>query len=569
MKKLFSFIYILSFLTFLGCNDDILDTPPQDSISEGIIWDDESLVKAYHTSLYNSIYHGFNIHMLSKVTDEAYCAINWDVGNIPHGTLTPDNVTSMASWQWHSGANLYIWDPAFQWIRKINVFLERMNSEEAIEFEGKARLIAEAKFLRGYVYFMLIERFGGAPIVKESFKLDAGVDFTKSSFEDCVEFIESDLTAAYPDLPKRYTSNDANFGRATQDAVQALRSRMYLYAASPLFNPTNDKAKWQKAADETEPLLDAGYELHPDYTTLFNQPSGSTNNELIFVRPFAAVAGGFHEAPMHNLNRRYGAYGGWWASNGPSQNLVDDYDMINGEPAFIYQDGEKVVNPASEYDPQQPYVNRDPRFYATIIYDGASYHGDVHEMWVASDGESWGFDSYRQSGDNPRTNYVLRKFMPGEGTPLAWGERYTNPWIIFRLGEIYLNYAEAMFELGDEDACRDYISKVRERVNMPAIPETVTGEELRDRLRNERRIELAFEEHRYWDVRRWKIAMEVENAPIYGMDIIKDVTTGGKTYSPVQLLERHFEDRMHLLPIETNEVRRNPELDQTVGWEAN
>ncbi len=565
MKK--HIIFLLSILALLGCSDEILDAPPKDRVSEDVVWEDENLVKAYHNGLYNGIIHGFNIHMQSKATDEAYCAIDWEIGNIPRGTLTPDNVTGVSNTHWTGGGGLYYWNSGFQFIRRINVFLEEMQEEGAIEFADKARLIAEAKFIRAYIYFLFIERFGGVPIVEESFDLGAEFSFTRSSFEQCVEFIEKNLTEAFPDLTKRYASNDANFGRATQDAAQALRSRMYLYAASPLFNPSNDLTKWQKAADAAEALLDAGYGLHPDYTTLFNQPTGSVNNELIFVRPFAAVFPGYHEAPMHNLNRRYGAYGGWWASNGPAQNLVDDYDMVNGEPAFIYPAGVKTVNPASGYDPQQPYVNRDPRFYATIIYDGANYHGDTHEMWIASDGESWGFDSYRQSGDNPRTNYVLRKFMPDEGTTISWGERYTNPWIIFRLGEIYLNYAEAMLELGDEDACREYISKVRERVGMPEIPLTVTGEELRSRLYNERRIELAFEEHRYWDVRRWKIAMEVENRPIFGMDITKNVSTNVKTYSPVQLLNRTFHERMHLLPIEANEVRRNPELTQTPGWE--
>jgi len=505
--------------------------------------------------------------MLSKVTDEAFCAINWDVGNIPHGTLTPDNVTSMASWQWHGGANIYIWNTSFQFIRRINIFLEKMNEAGAIDFDDKARLVAEAKFLRAYTYFLLIERYGEVPIVTQTYDLGADVQFTKSSFEECVEFIEEDLTAAFPDLEKRYQSTDGSFGRATQDACQALRSRMYLYAASPLFNPSNDLTKWQKAADAAEALLTAGYDLHPDYTTLFNQPTGTANNEVIFARPFSAVGGASHSAPMHNLNRRYGAYGGWWASNGPSQNLVDDYDMINGEPAFIYPGGVKTVNPASGYDPQAPYTDRDPRFYSTIIYDGGTYHGDVHEMWVSSDGESWGIDSYKHNPDNPRSHYVLKKFMPDAGTPLSWQELYTTPWIIFRLGEIYLNYAEAMFELGDEATCRQYLSLVRDRVGMPAIPDEVTGEELRRRLYNERRIELAFEEHRYWDVRRWRIAMDVENEPIFGMDIIKDVDTDVKTYTPVQLLERHFTDEMHLLPIETNEVLRNPGMGQTPGWE--
>lgn len=564
MKKYI--IFIIALLPVFSCNDDILDVSPQDRISEDAVWGDENLVKAYHTGLYNSILHGFNIHMLSKATDEAYCAIGWDIGNIPLGTLTPDNVTSVANDHWTGGGGLYYWNTGFRFIRKINVFLDKMGEAGAIEFEDKPRLIAEAKFLRGYIYFLLIERFGGVPIVTETYDLGAEHTFTRDSFDDCVEFIEENLSEAFPDLPKRYNSDNANFGRATQDACQALRSRLFLYAASPLFNPSNDLTKWQRAADAAEALLDAGYDLHPDYTTLFNQPSGSANNEMIFVRPFAPTANARHQAPMHNLNRRYGAYGGWWASNGPSQNLVDDYDMINGEPAFIYPGGEKTVNPDSGYDPQDPYKDRDPRFYATIIHDSSMYHGDLHEMWVASDGESWGFDSYRQSGDNPRTNYVLKKFMPDEGTPLSWQENYSNPWIIFRLGEIYLNYAEAMFELGDEATCREYISLVRARVGMPAIPNEVSGEELRRRLYNERRIELAFEEHRYWDVRRWRIAMEVENEPIYGMDIIRDVNTGVKTYTPVQLLERNFYERYHLLPIEANEVLRNEGMEQNPGY---
>lgn len=560
MKKI---LYIIMLISCLSCDDNFLDTPPKDRVSEDAVWTDENLIKAYHNGLYNCILHGFNIHMLSKATDEAYCAISWDIGNIPTGNLTADNVTSVADTHWTGGAGLYYWNTAYQDIRKINVFLSKMEGDE-ISIQDKARLVAEAKFLRAYIYFLLIERFGGVPIVADYFELGTDASFTRNTFDECVAFIEDNLSEALPDLPVNYESSDSNFGRATQDACKALLSRLYLYAASPLFNPSGDETKWQKAADAAEALLNSGYTLYPEYGKLFNQPSGSANSELIFVRNFSTSNS--HQAPMHNLNRRYGAYGGWWASNGPSQNLVDDYDMINGEPPFIYPGGVKTVNPASGYDPLNPYKDRDPRFEETIIHDESTYHGDFMEMWVASDANSWGYDSYKQSGDNPRTNYVLRKFMPGDGVPLNWQQPYTNPWIIFRLGEIYLNYAEAKFELGDEATCRQYLSLVRARVGMPAIPETVTGEDLRRRLYNERRIELAFEEHRYWDVRRWRIAMDVENQPIYGMDIIKDVATGVKIYSPVQLLQRRFEEKMYLLPIEANEVLRNPDMEQNPGW---
>jgi hypothetical protein len=434
----------------------------------------------------------------------------------------------------------------------------------SFSFDDMDQILGETKFLRAFIYFNLIERFGGVPIVDQTYDLGEIV-FTRNTFDECVAFIEKDLDEAMLVLPATYPSTDPNFGRATQDACKALRSRVLLFAASPLFNTTNDKSKWQKAADAAEALLKSGYTLYPDYRQAFILPSGSENNELIFVRNFTITNG--HQASMNNLNRRYGAYGGWWGSNGPSQNLVDDYDMTNGEPPFKYVNGVKTPNPASGYDPANPWANRDPRFEATITHNGTIYRGDTMQMWIASDGKTWGFDSYKQSGDNPRTNYVLKKFMPNEDVPVSWQDFDTNPWVFFRLAEIYLNYAEAKFELGDEGTCREYLSKVRERVGMPAIPASVSGEELRARLYNERRIELAFESHRFFDVRRWKIAMDVENRPIMGLDITKDINTGEISYKEVQLLERTFEEQMYLLPIETTEINKNEgSIVQNPGW---
>lgn len=567
MKKIIFIITV--FFACYSCNDDILDLTPIDQISEASVWNDAKLTTAYQTELYNVLQHGYKIHMQSKATDEAFNSISWDIGDVSRGNINPDNIVNLDNNHWTGGGNIYFWNTGFSYLRKINLFLEKME-ETSLEFSNKEQLIAETKFLRAYIYFEFIKRFGGVPIIEKAYNLGDDFDFTRNTFEECVTFIENDLNAAIPDLPTRYPSTDSNFGRATADAAKALKSRLLLYAASPLWNPSNDLTKWQKAADAAEALLNSGYELHPDYSTLFNQPSGSANNELIFTRQFSTT--NFHQAPMHNLGRRYGAYGGWWSSNGPSQNLVDDYDMINGEPPFIYSGSgtsyTKTINPNSGYDPQNPYANRDPRFEASIIHDESLYHGDTFEMWVSPDGSSYGYDSYKQSSDNPRSNYQIKKFMPDNNTELSWQENYTNPWIFFRLGEIYLNYAEAKFELGDEATAREYLSMVRARpsVNMPAIPNNVTGDDLRQRIYNERRIELAFEEHRFWDVRRWKIAEDIENRPIYGMDIIKDGTT--KTYSPVLLLERTFLPEMYLLPIERNEILRiGGSLTQTPGWE--
>ena len=567
MKKILSSLVLLS-LVLGSCKKDILDIVPLDRVAETAVWTDEALVRAYHTELYNSIPHGFGIHMYSKLADEAYNSVPNGQGPFIYqrNTYNPDNI---------GGGNnadnnyIYYWNRGYQYIRKITTFLEKMAAPDAVQISNKARLIAEAKFLRAFIYFNLIERYGGVPIVTKTYSLGEKEVFKRNTFDECVAFIETNLNEAMADLPVKYASSDANFGRATQDAALALRSRVLLYAASPLFNPTNDKAKWQKAADAAAIFVkngDKGYSLYPDYGKLFNQPSGASENEYIFAREFTTTNG--QQAPMHNLGRRYGAYGGWWASNGPAQNLVDDYDMKNGEPAFTWNGNAQTVNPASSYNPNAPFANRDPRFDATIIHDGSVYHGDTYEMWVASNASNvWGFDSYKQSSDNPRGGYILKKFMPDDG-PLNWQTTYTIPWPHFRLAEMYLNYAEARFELGDEAAAREYLTKVRARVGMPAIPGTVTGAALRQRLYNERRIELAFEGHRFFDIRRWKIANVIENRPIRGMDILKNTVTNVMTYNPnvVLVTKVPYEDKMNLLPVETAEIRRNtPEL-QTPGW---
>lgn len=563
MKRI---ITVLLILVCTSCEKNILDIEPQDRIAESAVWSDASLIKAYHTDLYNGIPHGFYIHMYSKFTDEAYnstpccCAELFKLN-----TYTPDNISSMGgastASNWCTNF-LYYWDLGYQYVRKINVFLEKME-EIDIVLEDKDKLIAEAKFLRAFSYFELIKRFGGVPIITRSYELSESEDvkFVRNTFDECVAFIEQDLSEAMAVLPARYLSTDANYGRATVDACQALLSRTYLYAASPLFNPSNDQQKWQKAADAAEALFSAGYSLYPDYQKLFELSQGDAQDEVIFSRGFTSTNG--HQTPMNNLNRRFEANGGWWGSNGPTQNLVDDYDMTNGEPPFL---ANGTINPLSGYDPQHPFEDRDPRFDATIIHDGTVFRDILFEMWISEDGSVWGFDSYKNTGDNPRTNYVLKKFMPSE-SPINWQTNSTIQWPHFRLAEIYLNYAEAQFELGNEGIARDYVSMVRARVGMPSLPATVTGEDLRRRIYNERRVELAFENHRFFDIRRWEIAIEVENSQITALDIYKDMSSGEKRYEEVVLLDKSgtYEEKMNLLPLAQDEIQRTG-LTQPPGW---
>jgi hypothetical protein len=568
MKKIIGSLLLFS-IFLVSCRKNALDIAPKDRVLDNAVWGDEALIKAYHNELYNAIPHGFYIHMYSKYTDEAYNSAPCCGADIfKLNTYSPDNIAGAGQGDFWGGY-MYYWNQGYTYIRKINLFLDKMAASDALQFTDKKRLVAEAKFVRAFIYFNLIERFGGVPIVTKVYDLsDAStVKFKRNTFDECVAAIQKDLTEALADLPAKYSSTDVNYGRATRDACYALASRLYLYAASPLWNPTHDIAKWQKAADAAAAFVDSsdrGYTLYPNYGALFNQNSGASQNEYILTRNF--TSSNFQQAPAHNLGRRYGAYGGWWASNGPTQNIVDDYDMTNGEPAFTWTGNTKAVNPASNYDPQHPYKNRDPRFEASIIHDSSVFHGDLMEMWVSANTSQFGYDSWKQSSDNPRSGYWLRKFMP-EVQTISFAEHYTIPWPHFRLAEIYLNYAEAKFELGDFAKCREYINKIRTRAGMPNIPATLTGEPLRARLYNERRIELAFESHRFFDIRRWKIANVIENRPIYGMDISKNLATGVTTYSPVLLLQKNpYQDKMDLLPVETAEVKRNDPTLQTPGW---
>lgn len=562
MKKIFTILFAA--LAISAC-DNILDIDPKDRISDAAVWSDAGLIQAYHTSLFNAVPHGFVIEMMAKVTDEIIAVNSGSAPNVAFGRLTPDNVTSNSVTQWHGGNNLYFWDRAYEYILRINTFLEKMD-EVTITLDNKDVLVAEARFLRAWIYFNMIERFGDVPLVTETYELGSDHTFTSTPFDQVVAFIETELAAIMPTLPKYYSSADSNFGRPTQAICQAVLSRMHLYAASPLFNPNNDKAKWEKAYKSSKTFIDTytEYALYNNYEAMFSEPTGTANSEIIYARTFNASSS--HQNPINQIGRRWGGYGGWWGGCGLSMELVDDYDMINGEPAFIWEGGVKKINPASGYDPANPFKDRDPRMDMCVIHEGSVFHGATYEFWIAADGETWGYDNFRNSGDNPQSNLQLRKFMPPEGVPLNWQEKYVMPWIYFRLAEIYLNFAEAAFELGKEDECREYVNKIRARVGMPGLPASVTGETLRTRLYNERRIELVFEEHRYFDVRRWKIAEEVFNRPGHGIKVVKEAD-GTKTYSYEKLLDRAFTKEMYLLPIATDELRKNNgTLEQTWTW---
>lgn len=406
-------------------------------------------------------------------------------------------------------------------------------------------MIGEMKFIRAFIYFRLIRSYGGVPIIEEVFDINSDWSGVKrNSYDECVDYIIKDLDEVITVLPDRPSERN----RASANAARALKSRVLLYAASPLNNPSNDREKWQKAADAAKELFDKGYSLSDNYRDMFFDV---TNDEYIFAKEYSETYS--HWAGRNTASPGDGGLG--FAT--PTQNMVDAYETIDGEiPILDTKTGE--VNPNSIYDPKNPYKNRDPRFYDCIYYNGStSIEGRVVETY--QDGADM------QTQDMTLTGYYLRKFVD-ESEPVSESYHYTMPYPFFRLAEIYLNYAEAEYHLGNEDVAREYVNKVRARksVNMPPIDET--GSTLLERIYHERQIELAFEGHRFFDLRRWRIA---DKNPLYGLIINK--TEDGFSYERfmVSLASREtdWKDAFFLLPIHYQEIQKsNNSLEQNPGY---
>lgn len=536
MRKII-YLAVSVLLSFSSCND-FLDKQPLDSVTEDAVFNDDALLTAYVTACYNAYPTGFDEAMMSSTTDESYTRHGMNSSIVvSQGEMTSDNIDSFDSGRF---ANFNYWNTAYEYLRNINTFFLKYEGAQVSE-DLKKRLYGEMKFIRAFVYANLAWRFGGVPIITHVYTLE-DTDYTikRNTYDECVDFVLQELNEAIQYLPAKMEGDKK--GRACADACKALKARVLLYAASPLTNPSNDKKKWELARDAAKDVLELpGYSLSSDYRTLFLKD----NNEVIFRRYYTKA-----QANRVNLFNSPNGYGGW-GGNCPIQNLVDDYEMK--------ATGKKISESGSGYDPANPYEGRDPRFYGTILYNGAMFRGRAVETFVPNgqDSEQGAVGGWNCS----KTGYYLYKYHDEEQV-LNESEATTAPWTFFRLGEFYLNYAEAQYYLGNEEECRKAINVIRSRkgVEMPQV--TASGSQLLEKLRNERRVELSFENHRYFDLRRWKVAEEYENKNAMGIKIEKD-GNGKLTYQEITILERHFYPQHYWLPIPRSEIiKSNYTLEQ-------
>jgi len=539
--------FMLASLTY-SCKDDVLDIKPTDFVSDAAVFSDINLTSQFVTNIYSSLLSGFErrdaglgqdwsvgFGLLDMATDDIEGHASLNVNSIQNGDLNPSNFNfSIEMWQ----ANYVV-------IRKANTLLARIDAVPTTNTNLKARLKAEGRFLRAFAYEELIKAFGGVPLITTEQKVTEDLFIPRSSFDECVNFIVKECDEAAVDLPPGYS--DAELGHATKGAALALKARVLLYYASPLHNPGNDLQRWKRAADAAKAVMDLKvYELYPDYYRLFLDKAG--NKEVIFAKKFGRP-GRTHQTPwkLGMSIQAPAVIGGVWGAFHATQNLVDSYEMKNG----------KLIGEAgSGYDAQNPYANRDNRLDASLLRNGSQWKGVTVETFEG------GNANMPSNGDRTKTGYGLKKMMDEKYvTADQVYQGGDNDWLFMRYAEVLLNYAEAQNEFaGPDNNVYDAINEVRRRAGQPALS-GLTQSQLRDRIRNERRVELSFEEHRFFDVRRWKLGSVYFNQPVKRMKIVKNAN-GTFTYTVENLENRIYKENFNLLPIPQIERERNPNLGQ-------
>lgn len=559
--KFFRYVFVSmavgSAFTLCSCND-FLDREEDSFIDKTATFDSYNRTKQYLTYAYSLLPEGLNRFsgdaLLGAATDDACFAIE------------SSNIQQFNNGSWNALSNPdNVWDRYFAGIAKcctllensnhINLDISRLDPAKRVEYENNLKDIrmwrAEAHFLRAYFNFELLKRYGSIPIIKST--LDINKDYSdtpRPTMKEVVEFIanDCDMAADSLELTPWRNMNDA-FGRATKGAALALKSRLLLYAASPLYvdfgdideaNKPSDATLWKAAADAAKAVIDLNqYELASAYDDLFK--NDFQNKEYIFVRRYPSNS----DFEKSNFPVSYGGKGG----TNPSQNLIDDYEMLDGT-AFDWSDPVKAAH---------PFENRDERLLATVLMNGVLFKGKRIATYPG------GADAM-PNPNATKTGYYLRKFLNENVNIQTGGGSDGHVVPLFRLAEIYLNYAEALNEYDPTNPdIAVYLNKIRERVSLPDVPSGLTQEQMRTLIHHERRVELAFEEHRFWDVRRWKVASSTLGAPVKGVKITQD-DAGNFTYSPVQVEQRVFQPKMYWYPIPQSEVLKLHHWEQNKGW---
>ena len=513
------------------------------------------------TNVYSYLDYDFGNYggaMLASATDEAdYVWTSSSIHDFYNGAWSASNPKSD------------MWSSMYAGIRAANFFLEaslgqtysdfKYNKDYNEQMERFSRYQDEVRFLRAYFYFNLVRQYGDVPFTTDVLTEKEANAISRTSADQVFDFIVSECDDIVNSLPSSY--DDLTYtetGRISRAAVLALKARTLLYKASPLFNTENSSEIWKEAALANKAVIDSCIEYGITlgaYTDLWGTESYNAS-EMILVRRVGDLN------YLESNNFPVGVEGGN-SGNCPSQNLVDAYEMK--ATGMVWNET------GSGYDPNNPYAGRDPRFGMTIAKNGdlgwPGYNTNELQTFVG------GLNGAPLSGAT-QTGYYLKKYLDSSvdlRPNVSNSKRHS--WITYRLGEFYLNYAEAVFNyLGAADAtdsdfpvsAAEAVNVIRQRsgVGMPALPAGLSNTDFAARYENERMVELAFEGHRFWDIRRWK-----EGAKFSSITSMKIVKTGDDSYSYTRVeMIRSWNDKMYFFPIPDSEIRKNPNLTQNAGW---
>ncbi len=462
------------------------------------------------------------------------------------------------------------WSTMYSGIRSANEFLESIKTVDLsmYQYDTKYQRWLEhlkyypyqAKVLRAYYFFELARRYGDIPMPLTMLTAEEANMIEKTPFDEVINFIVTECDEAAKNLPDTYVGLlDDETGRVTRGFALAVKTKALLYAASPLHNPSGDKSKWEKAAAAAKEIMDLNvYRLDPD-----EKANNYTSQEVIF----AIMRSESSSFELYNFPVRFTEGQRTYISGSyPTQNLVDAFQTANGYDITLGSDGWQTSDP--DFDITKPYEGRDPRFARAILADGMSFKGSTIETFVGGKD----YSATRNDLGTP-TGYYLRRYIQ-ESTSFIPENTVTNKhqWIVYRYAEALLTYAEAMNEyLGDPTTTEgefsisalEALNMVRANAGMPDV--TVTSQsDFREAVRREWRVEFAFEDHRFWDVRRWNIGQATQGQ-IDGVEITR---SGGKSeYKRMTVETRTWSARQNLFPIPQSELFCNPNLNpQNTGW---
>lgn len=551
----------------VACKKDYEIIPLEKVTIEYVFDQDDSLgtyANKFLNSLYSKLPGGYNRvggDLLDAASDDAVSGLV--------GTSSVMQLATGAYTSYTPISDEAIWNSSYAAIRAASIFVSNIDISPVKEKLPNGRSIryawkAEARFIRALFYFDLLKRYGGIPLMGDKVsELGDDVQIPRSSFADCVSYIAGECDAIKDSLrPNPIAAPELNSHRATRGAALALKARVLLYAASPLFNGQNieannpltgytsyDKERWKLASDAARNLMEENkFALLPNFNDVFTTQN---NSEILFFRQ-----GGNHS----EIEKTNGPVGFAIVARGrtnPTQELVNAFPTNTGVP---------INDPASGYNSNDPYKDRDPRLTMSILYNGA--------RWLNTELQTFEGGQNRPGGVEPgtKTSYYMRKFM-GNFENATQYSNTSHDWIILRYTEVLLNFAEAENEYnGATGEVYQVLKDLRGRAGIEAgvdgmygLKEGMNPEQMRAIIRNERRIELAFEEHRFWDIRRWKIAQQVYGNALHGMSIIKDGPAFN--YNEVEVFKPVFiAPKMYFYPIPYDEVVKNDNMVQNPGW---